>query len=404
MRTTEGGGSAGAATREVVEHFDALVCATGQLNRPSFPAIAGRDRFSGTVVPLGAWDDSVELTGRRVAVIGTGASAAQFVPCIVDEVAHLDVYQRTPPWLLPTENYGDPFPAAFHDLLALVPTYGRWDRVWQFWLLHEALLGAARVDPEWSGGGESVSASNDFIRTMLVDVLRAQVPDADLFEKMVPHFPPFAKRALRDDGRWAASFGRAHAELVTTVPIREITADGVVTRDGEHRPADVLIYGTGFSASEFVAPMRVVGRDGSELSEEWDGDARAYLGITVPGFPNFFMLYGPNTNLVINGSILVMVECQVRYVVEAIGRMRAARRRTMSLRRDVHERYGARDGAGQCPDGLGRGRRADVVPQRPRQGDAELALRSAHVLDPNAGARPRGLRAHLIRPGRRRRR
>ncbi len=250
------------------------------------------------------------------------------------------MFQRTPPWLLPTENYGDPFPPAFHDLLALVPTYARWDRVWQFWLLHEALLGAARVDPEWSGDGESVSAANDFVRTMLVDVLRSQAPDPELFEKMVPRFPPFAKRALRDDGRWAASFGRDHAELVTT-PIREITADGVVTDDGVHHPADVLIYGTGFSASDFVAPMRVVGRGGKELSDEWGGDARAYLGITVPGFPNFFMLYGPNTNLVINGSILVMVECQVRYIVEAIGRMRAARRRTMSLRSDVHERYGA---------------------------------------------------------------
>ena len=128
-----------------------------------------------------------------------------------------------------------------------------------------------------------------------------------------------------------------------------------MTRDGEHRPADVLIYGTGFSASEFVAPMRVVGREGKELSEEWEGDARAYLGITVPGFPNFFMLYGPNTNLVINGSILVMVECQVRYVVEAIGGLRAQRgaehvvapRRPRALR--------PRDGAGKRPDGLGCG-------------------------------------------------
>ena len=336
---TERGGAVGGEATEVVEHFDALVCATGQLNRPSFPEIAGRDRFSGPSFHSAAWDHSVELTGRRVAVIGSGASAAQFVPCIVDEVEHLDVFQRTPPWLLPTENYGDPFPAAFQDLLSLVPTFSRWDRLWQFWLLHEAMLGAARVDPEWSGNGESVSASNDFVRTLLVDVLRAQAPDPELFEKMVPHFPPFAKRALRDDGRWAASFGRAHAELVTT-PIREITAGGVVTDDGEQHPADVLIYGTGFSASDFVAPMRVVGHGGKELSEEWGGDARAYLGITVPGFPNFFMLYGPNTNLVINGSILVMVECQVRYVVEALGRLRAARRRTMSLRRDVHERYG----------------------------------------------------------------
>jgi 4-hydroxyacetophenone monooxygenase len=321
------------------EDFDAVVCAVGQLNRPSFPAIDGRDTFRGPSFHSAAWDDTIELAGRRVAVIGTGASAAQFVPCLVDEVRHLDVYQRTPPWLLPTDNYGDPFPAPFHDLLALLPTYGRWDRLWQFWLMHEGLLAAARVDPDWNAHTEAVSAANDFVRSMLLDVLRAQVDDDDLYERMVPHFPPFAKRALRDDGRWAAAMGRAHVELVTT-PVAAITPDGVRTVDGEERPADVLIYGTGFSASDFVAPMRVFGSGGTELNQEWGGDARAYLGITVPGFPNFFMLYGPNTNLVINGSILVMVECQVRYAVEAIGRLLRSGHRTMSCRRDVHERYG----------------------------------------------------------------
>jgi 4-hydroxyacetophenone monooxygenase len=321
------------------EAFDGIVCAVGQLNRPSFPAIAGREHFLGPSFHSADWDDTVELAGRRVAVIGSGASAAQFVPCLVDEVAHLEVYQRTPPWLLPTENYGDPFPPEFHDLLMLLPTYGRWDRLWQFWLMHEGLLVAARVDPKWDEHTEAVSAENDFVRSMLIDVLRAQVEDDDLFEKMVPHFPPFAKRALRDDGRWAAAMGRPHVDLVTT-PITEITADGLRTVDGEEHPADVLIYGTGFSASDFVAPMRVLGAGGVELNEEWGGDARAYLGVTVPGFPNFFMLYGPNTNLVINGSILVMVECQVRYAVEAIGRLLAAGHRTMSCRRDVHERYG----------------------------------------------------------------
>jgi 4-hydroxyacetophenone monooxygenase len=125
-----------------------------------------------------------------------------------------------------------------------------------------------------------------------------------------------------------------------TTAIERITPAGVRTTDGVDHPADVLIYGTGFSASDFVAPMRVFGAGGVELNEEWGGDARAYLGITVPGFPNFFMLYGPNTNLVINGSILIMVECQVRYTVEAIGRLLAAGKRAMSLRRDVHERYG----------------------------------------------------------------
>ncbi len=324
---------------EGAAEFDGIVCAVGQLNRPSFPAIEGRDRFTGPSFHSAAWDETVDLAGRRVAVIGSGASAAQFVPHLVGVVGHLDVYQRTPPWLLPTDNYANPFPPAFLDLLRLLPGYGRWDRLWQFWLLHEGLLGAARVDPEWDADTESVSAGNDLVRSMLLDVLRAQVPDDALFEKMVPHFPPFAKRALRDDGRWAAALSRADVDLVTT-PIAAITAGGVRTTDGEEHPADVLIYGTGFSASDFVAPLRVFGAAGVELSEEWGGDAQAYLGLTVPGFPNFFLLYGPNTNLVINGSILIMVECQVRYAVEAIGRMLGEGHATMSCRRDVHERYG----------------------------------------------------------------
>jgi 4-hydroxyacetophenone monooxygenase len=154
----------------------------------------------------------------------------------------------------------------------------------------------------------------------------------------VPHFPPFAKRALRDDGRWAGALNRPNVDLVTT-PITEITQGGIRTVDGVEREADVLIYGTGFTASDFVTPMRVFGSGGVELNDAWAGDARAYLGISVPGFPNFFMLYGPNTNLVINGSILVMVECQVRYVVEAIGRLLHSGHRTMSCRHEVQERY-----------------------------------------------------------------
>jgi 4-hydroxyacetophenone monooxygenase len=324
---------------EVTEEVDGIVCAVGQLNRPSFPAIEGRERFAGPSFHSAAWDDSVALAGRRVAVVGTGASAAQFVPSLAGEATQLDVYQRTPPWLLPTDNYGDPFPPEFHDLLELLPTYGRWDRLWQFWLMHEGLLVAARVDPDWDEHTEAVSAANDFVRSMLLDVLRAQVDDDALYEKMVPHFPPFAKRALRDDGRWAAAVQRADVDLVTT-PIAAITPEGVRTADGTLRPADVLIYGTGFSASDFVAPLRVYGSGGVELNEEWGGDAQAYLGLTVPGFPNLFLLYGPNTNLVINGSILIMVECQVRYAVEAIGALLAGGHRTMSCRRDVHERYG----------------------------------------------------------------
>ena len=215
--------------------------------------------------------------------------------------------------------------------------------------------------------------------------MRAQIDDDALYEKMVPHFPPFAKRALRDDGRWAAALRRTDVELVTT-PIAEITPDGVRTVDGTTRPADVVIYGTGFSASDFVTPMQVFGSGGIELSEEWDGDAQAYLGMTVPGFPNFFMLYGPNTNLVINGSILIMVECQVRYAVEAIGPLLRAGRRTMSCRRDVHERYGREMEEGNATHGVGRGGRPHLVPQCARARHPELALRSPHVLGPHAAS------------------
>jgi 4-hydroxyacetophenone monooxygenase len=204
--------------------------------------------------------------------------------------------------------------------------------------MHEGLLPAARVDAGWTDFAQSVGEVNDFVRVMLVDALRAQVEDDELFEKMLPRFPPFAKRALRDDGRWAASVTRAHVDLITT-PVTEITETGVLTADGVDHPADVLIYGTGFSASDFVAPMRVRGQDSTELNEEWAGDARAYLGVTVPGFPNFFLLYGPNTNLVINGSIIVMVECQVRYIVESIGALLNSGHRAMSCRRDVHDAY-----------------------------------------------------------------
>ncbi len=208
-----------------------------------------------------------------------------------------------------------------------------------------------------------MSAGNDFVRSMLLDVLRAQVEDDALYEKMVPHFPPFAKRALRDDGRWAAALSRPDVDLVTT-PIAEITPHGVRTDRRRGAPGGRADLRDGFSASDFVAPMKVFGAGGVELNEEWGGDAQAYLGMTVPGFPNFFLLYGPNTNLVINGSILIMVECQVRYAVEAIGAAAPGRApdHVVSARRPRALR--PRDGGGQRTHGLGRGRRADLVPQR----------------------------------------
>jgi 4-hydroxyacetophenone monooxygenase len=327
------------------ERFSFFICSTGQLNRPSFPDIAGRDEFAGSSFHSAAWDHSVDLTGKRVAVIGTGASAVQFVPHVAESAAQVDIFQRTAPWMLPTENYREAFPLEYFDLLQLVPTFGRWDRIWQFWLMHEGLLPTAKVDPEWSDTSLSVSASNLFVREMLLELLRSQVPDEELYQKMVPQFPPFSKRGLRDDGLWAATLNRPNV-TVNVEPIDVIIKEGVRTKDGVVHQADVLIYGTGFSASKFLTPMRVFGRGGIELNEQWDGDARAYLGISVPHFPNFFMLYGPNTNLVVNGSIIVIVECQVRFIVEALGQLIRSGYTAMDCRLDVHDRYNEEIDAG----------------------------------------------------------
>jgi 4-hydroxyacetophenone monooxygenase len=174
---------------------------------------------------------------------------------------------------------------------------------------------------------------------MLTEAMVAQYPDRpDLAEKVVPQYPPAAKRIIVDNGAWAAALHRDNVTLTTT-PIDRIVAEGVVTTDGALHEFDVLIYGTGFQPSRFLTPMKVVGRGGVELHNRWDGDARAYLGVTVPGFPNFFLLYGPNTNIVVNGSIIWFSECEVRYVMDCIRNILTSDHRALDVKPDVHDRY-----------------------------------------------------------------
>ncbi|MBI2710740.1 MAG: NAD(P)/FAD-dependent oxidoreductase [Actinobacteria bacterium] len=333
------------AAGEETLRVDAVVSAVGQLNRPSFPDIPGRDRFRGPSFHSARWDHDVDLDGRRVAVIGTGASAAQFVPAIAPLAGHLTVFQRTPPWLIPTPNYHAEVPDALRHLMHHVPDYARWDRLWLFWRTHEGLLPFARVDPDWSPKDRSVSALNDAVRELLTAYLRAELPDDDLFAKVLPAYPPIAKRVVRDNGIWARTLTRDDVELVTT-SIERITETGVRTADGIDHDVDVIIYGTGFAASRFLTPMRVRGRAGRDLHDTWAGDARAHLGITVPGFPNLFLLYGPNTNIVINGSIIYFSECEVHYVVEAMRLLLEGGHRAIEVREDVYEAYGEMVDAG----------------------------------------------------------
>ena len=317
----------------------AVISAVGQLNQPRLPDISGRDDFAGPSFHSARWRHDVDLKGKRVAVIGTGASAFQFVPEIAKVASHLTVFQRTPPWLAPTPDYHEPTTAAERWLLEHVPFYGKWYRFWLFWMLTDGIYEAVKADPTWNGGPGAVSPANAMMREMVAAAIAAQAADApDLLRRVIPEYPMGGKRILRDDGLWIAALKRPNVELVTS-PITAIDAKGIATGDGAHRDFDVIVYGTGFTASQFLKTYKVKGRGGRDLHEQWEGDARAYLGMTTPGFPNFFMIYGPNTNIVVNGSIIFFSECSVRYILGCLKLMAETGAETLEVRGDVHDAF-----------------------------------------------------------------
>jgi 4-hydroxyacetophenone monooxygenase len=319
---------------------DMLVSAVGQLNEPRYPDIKGRESFAGPAFHSARWRHDVDLGNKRVAVIGTGASAFQFVPEIAPQVAHMDVFQRTPPWLGPTDNYHDAVPDAFQWAVEHIPNYDKWYRFWLFWMLTDGVLPAVSVEEGWNGPEGTIGAVNAELRAALTEKIRQQVEaNPHLLSHVVPKYPFGGKRSLRDNGVWLKALQRDNVDLVTD-GIDHIEADAVVTTDGKRHPADVLIYGTGFHATDFLRSFKVKGIDGVDLHDRWNGDARAYLGMLVPGFPNFFMIYGPNTNIVVNGSIIFFSECAVNYIVEAARKI--GEDGPLMVREDVHDRFNAK--------------------------------------------------------------
>lgn len=332
-------------SEEVVE-ASAVVTAVGQLNRPRFPDIKGRETFAGTAFHSAEWRHDVDLTGKRVAVIGTGASAFQFVPEIAPKVAHLTVFQRTPPWAFPAEHYHEDVPEGVKWLLENAPSYDKWYRFYLFWMATDGFLPAVKADPQWSGPPTAVSAENAMMREMIAAAISAQAADRpDLLEKIIPTYPLGGKRALFDNGVWVKALKRDNVDLETSA-ITEITPKGVITADGTLHEVDVIIYGTGFHASKFLWPMKIKGRGGKDLHEAWAGEPRAYLGMTTPGFPNLFMIYGPNTNIVVNGSIIFFSECSVRYIVGCLKLLAETGAAALEPKQAVHDAFNARVDAG----------------------------------------------------------
>jgi cation diffusion facilitator CzcD-associated flavoprotein CzcO len=281
---------------------DAVVSAVGQLNRPALPAIAGREDFAGPSWHSARWNHDVGLAGRRVAVVGTGASAIQFVPEVAKVAAHVDVYQRSAPYILPKPDR--PYRPAEQAMFDRFPLTRKADRL-RIFLYGELLTSGFVLSPKL------LAAPMQQWRRKL----DAHITDPELRAKCVPDYVMGCKRVLFSND-WYPTLARPDVDLVTD-PIERIVPGGVRTADGTTRPADVIVYGTGFQTLDFLAPMSVTGLGGRRLDQAWGDGAQAYLGITVSGFPNFFMLYGPNTNLGGN-SIIYMLEGQIRYVLGAL--------------------------------------------------------------------------------------
>ncbi|ORA54480.1 flavin-containing monooxygenase [Mycobacteroides franklinii] len=286
---------------------DVLVPAVGQLSQPAVPAIPGRDCFAGPSFHSAQWDGSVSLFGRRVAVIGTGASSIQLVPEIAPIVGSLTVFQRSAPHIVPRP---DSRLTRLHHLLASrLPATLRAQRL--TWLaLTEGFTGVLHYSPLLSRA--MTGLSRRFMRYQTRG-------DAELFEKVWPDYPLGCKRVLFSNA-YLPALRRENVTLVTD-SIVEITPNGVLSDTGEHHDADVIIYGTGFAAGGFLDHVTITGLDGATLRERWSQGARAYLGMAVPGFPNMFLMYGPNTNLG-SGSIVAMLECQAVYIRQAVAALR----------------------------------------------------------------------------------
>jgi len=315
----------------------AVISAVGQLNRPSVPEIAGAETFAGPAFHSARWDHDVDLAGKRVAMIGAGASGFQIAPTIAPEVGRLTVFQRTAQWMFPNPNYHAAVGPGVRWALRHLPFYGRWYRFLILWPGCDKGLEAARVDPAYPDQQRAVSEMNDLTRQMFTDWIVGQVgDDPELIAKVVPDYPATGKRTLQDNGAWLGALTRDNVDLVRT-PIDHIEPDAVVTEDGERYPADVLVYATGFQATRVLAPMAIVGRDGVDLREMWGERPAAYLGITVPGFPNFFCMYGPGTNLAHGGSLIFHSECQMRYITQCIEAVIAGGHRTMEPRTERYE-------------------------------------------------------------------
>jgi 4-hydroxyacetophenone monooxygenase len=314
-----------------------VISAAGLFSTPNLPDIPGIGDFEGTIFHTTAWDHGHDFTGERVALIGTGSTGSQLMPALARRAARLDVYQRTPNWVTPVRGYHDRVTPEKRWLLDNMPYYSNWFS-YSHHLAQMQSQNLHRIDPAWTAKGGHINEKNDQLRAGLTRYIRRKLGDrTDLIDKLTPSYAPMARRLVVDNG-WYDTLVRDNVELVTD-GIDHFTASGIVTRSGRRADYDLVVLGAGFRVSQYLWPVDYVGRDGARLEDLWSADgARAYLTVALPGFPNFFMLYGPNAG-VRSGSFHSWMEILTRYICGCIVAMLEGDGDVIEVRREAYDAY-----------------------------------------------------------------
>jgi 4-hydroxyacetophenone monooxygenase len=322
--------------------YRAVVTAVGNLNRPKLAAIPGLDTFTGDAWHSAQWRHDVPLEDKEVAVVGTGASAMQFLRTVAKQAKKVTIFQRSPQWARPPQDYHGTVSTESRWLLENVPYYYPWYRFGLMWRFGDGLLPTVKRDPAWPHPERSMNYRNDRQRAQLTEYLLGELEGRpDLIEKCLPAYPPYGKRILIDN-QWYASLRRDNVELVTEA-VDRIEGDTLVTSSGARHRADALVLATGFEVGKLLWPMDIRGRSGTPLKEVWgEDDPRAYLGLTVPDYPNLFVMSGPNTGLAHGGSVIFVAECQARYITAMLREMIEGGLAEVEVERSVHDAFNAR--------------------------------------------------------------
>lgn len=319
-----------------------LVPAVGQLTHAAFPDVPGLQTFAGALMHSSRWNADVQLEGKRVVMVGTGASGIQIGPAVAEKAAHFTVIQRTPHWVMHNPNYHLPITSGSRWAYHNVPYYRQWIRFQLFWATGDRIHDTLRKDPNWPHADVSLNARNHEMREALIAYARSKVGHRpDLLEKVIPSYPPYGKRMLRDN-HWFDMLLKPHVSLYND-EIAEVLPDRVRLNGGEEIEADVLIFATGFQAARMIVSPAIINASGTSLRYIWgDEEPRAFLGVAVPEFPNMFILYGPNTNVGHGGSVIYQVECQVRYILRCIREMIEGGYSSIECTREAFEDYNRR--------------------------------------------------------------